>query len=67
LGDLAPRSAACSIHLTAAIDPSVTILHTLAADVQVTADSTELEVENNVVHPVADVPYYFSYMPNVKK
>ena len=67
LGDLEPKTGACSIQLTAAIDPTVSIPQTLTADVEITSDSTELETENNVAHPAADVPYYKNYVPAAKK
>ena len=67
LGDLAPKSNACSVSLTATIDPAFRIPHTLTADVQITTSSTELEVDNNVVHPTADMPYYYTFVPSVKK
>jgi uncharacterized repeat protein (TIGR01451 family) len=67
LGNLAPKSEGCAIHLTAQIAPAVKIPHTLAAAVKITTSSTELEVENNVIHPTVDVPRYLTYVPSVEK
>jgi TolB protein len=66
LGNLPPKSTACSVRLTVKIGPTVTIPKSLISQVKLTTASAELETGNNLIFARVIVPLNI-YLPKVTR